>query len=137
MSLTFDELVRSRREWIDTILKPWCRNASRKELILAEQEWPHLAGKVDSEATLWTWAWSRFDSLVCEGLKGVNETQEVSVRLKTGEIIQGYPEGRLSLRGELFLVDGALTEPFDATELGPFSIDEIAAVTITNAAHEE
>ncbi|MCA9080733.1 MAG: hypothetical protein KDA58_09255, partial [Planctomycetaceae bacterium] len=57
---TFDELVASRRAWNETVLKPWCQSASRKELRLAAQEWLDIAGRAAPEFTLWPWAWSRF-----------------------------------------------------------------------------
>ena len=125
---TFAELAASRREWIETVLRPWCARASRKELRLAEMEWGDLAGRVDPEATLWTWAWGRFPELVHEGLSGVSETREVRVRLADGREIVGYPDGRQSKQGELVLLARTATGRID--EQGPFSIDEIAAVEV-------
>src|SRR5687767_6788549 len=79
---TFAELAASRREWIDAVLRPWCVQASRRDLVLAEMDWGDIAGRVDAEATLWTWAWGRFPELVHEGLSGVSETREVRVQLE-------------------------------------------------------
>mgnify|MGYP000942299374 CR=1 FL=1 len=80
---SFSELVASRKAWLADVLQPWCRAALRKDLLLAEQEWIDIAGKVDAEKTLWRWAWSRFPELVHESL-GIEETTEVVVTLKTG-----------------------------------------------------
>src|SRR5688572_22456133 len=88
----FDDLVASRKRWIAEVLEPWCRGASRKDLLRAAMEWGDIAGRVDENATLWTWAWGRFPDLVYEGLSGVNETREVQVTLKTGEMATGFPD---------------------------------------------
>jgi hypothetical protein len=121
--MTFDELAASRRKWIDEVLKPWCRQAARKELKQVELEWDNLAGSVDTEATLWSWAWSRFPQLVHEGLSGVDESHEVTVTLIDGSSIAGYPDGRKSQQGMLILLCAGAT-----AESGPYSIDEIATV---------
>jgi hypothetical protein len=118
---TFEELVASRRAWLDDVLQPWCRVASRVELLKAHQEWVDVAGKVDPNATLWTWAWSRFPALVHEELPGVDETRPVRVTLASGEAIVGFPDGRQSELGRLVV----LTDDGDA---GPFSIDDVVAV---------
>lgn len=128
---TFDALVRSRKSWIDDSLRPWCRQAPRTELLKAEEEWGDIAGRAAPEQTLWTWAWERFPALVYDGLTGVNETRLVRVRLKTGEAFVGFPEGRLSQRGELVLLTGEDPEADptgDLTEAGPFSLDDIDSV---------
>jgi hypothetical protein len=120
---TFDELATSRRKWIDEVLKPWCQQAAHTELKKAELEWDNLAGSVDAEATLWSWAWSRFPDLVHEGLSGVDESHEVTVTLRDGTSIVGYPDGRKRKQGMLTLLcAGAVAE----TE--PYSIDEITTV---------
>lgn len=105
----FDELASSRRAWIDDVLTPWCRSAPRAELVKAEAEWPNLAGQVDPEQTLWTWAWSRFPELVHDGLSGVNETCEVEIVLNDGRSLTGFPDNRESRQGRLVLLvaDGA------------------------------
>lgn len=120
--LSFAELIQSRRQWIDTVLTPWCRSAGRKELLLAEQEWADLAGRAGPEMTLWTWAWSRYPELCYDGLTGINETVAVTVRCRNGRTAHGFPDARASERGELVLV-GETGET-----LGPFSIDDIIAV---------
>ena len=120
---TFDELATSRRKWIDEVLKPWCQQAARKELKQAELEWDNVAGSVDAEATLWSWAWSRFPQLVHEGLSGVDETHEVTVTLKDGSSIAGFPDGSKSKQCVLVLLCAGAT-----TESRPHSIDEIATV---------
>ncbi|MEX0703672.1 MAG: hypothetical protein WD069_16365, partial [Planctomycetales bacterium] len=118
--MSFAELAASRREWIDRVLRPWCARAARRDLLQAEQEWQDIAGRVDPQATLWTWAWGRFPDLVHEGIAGVDETAAVRVRLRDGSSHEGYPDNRLSRAGRLVL----LTE---TGESGPLSIDDIAA----------
>ena len=125
---TFVELVASRREWIDSILKPWCRRANLADLNRAELEWHDLAGRVDPKTTLWTWAWSRFPALVHEQLAGINETHEVRVTLKDGTIFIGYPDNRKSDSGRLFLASTAADAERTSAETRPLSIDEIASV---------
>ena len=123
---SFDELVLSRRAWIEDVLRPWCQAATLSELRKAELEWPDLAGRADPEATLWTWAWSRFPAIVHEGLPGLNETQALRLTLRDGTTITGWPDNRRSRRGELVVItlgDGGRT-----AEHGPFTIDDIAGV---------
>lgn len=122
---TFLELATSRREWIETILKPWCGRAARKELLAAALEWADIAGTVDPEKTLWTWAWGRFPQLVHEELPGINETVAVQVTLNDGTVVEGFPDARQSTDGQLVLVPvGAQS----SDDLGPFSIDDVANV---------
>lgn len=128
MPQTFDELIASRRAWIDTVLKPWCQQATLRDLRRADEEWGDIAGRVDTEATLWTWAWSRFDALVCPDLPGVNETRPIRVTLKDGRTAVGFPEGRLSCRGELYLIAVETDDPLAHDELGPFALDDIVSV---------
>ncbi|MCA9051772.1 MAG: hypothetical protein KDA89_23705, partial [Planctomycetaceae bacterium] len=52
--VSFAALAASRREWIDSVLRPWCRQANLKDLRQAESEWTDIAGRVDVAATLWT-----------------------------------------------------------------------------------
>ena len=122
---TFDELVASRRRWIDVELEPWCRTARRSELVKADEEWLDIAGKVDVESTLWTWAWSRFPILVCDDLPGVNETNPVRLLLDDGRELVGFPDARTAGRGQLVIVDARDSQLIH----GPISIDEIASVT--------
>lgn len=117
----FDELVASRRSWIDEVLKPWCRRAPLADLKRAELEWSDLAGRIDPLATLWTWAWGRFPDLVHEQLPGVNETHEVRVTLKNGAEHIGFPDNRRSAAGRLVLATRS-------GEGGPWPIDQIAEV---------
>ena len=123
---SFAELVTSRKAWINDVLAPWCRAAARKDLLLAEQEWTDIAGKVDPESTLWRWAWSRFPELVHESL-GIDESSEVAVALKSGRRIRGFPDGRKSQSGRLVLLT-ATTDHRGFDDAGPFSLDEIASV---------
>ena len=125
-SLSFPELIASRREWIDETLKPWCLTASRFELLQAEQAWVDLAGRPDPGQTLWYWAWSRFPELCDEELTGLNEAWQVAVTLKSGETVTGYPDARQSRHGELTLVEST------STEHGPYSIDDIVSAVRVN-----
>lgn len=118
---TFADLVASRKDWIQRELIPWCRQASLADLGRAEEEWLDIAGKVAPQFSLWLWAWSRFPVLYVEGLRGLEETHEVVVRLRSGETATGYPDARASQRGKLTLVRGAGI-------LGPFSLDDIEEV---------
>jgi len=124
----FDELAASRRAWIAEVLQPWCMRAPLVALRKAEQDWADIAGQVDSRATLWTWAWSRFPALVHESLSGVDETHEVMVTLTDGTTVRGYPDGVRSLRGELVLLCSSGDTPNGSAERGPYSIDTIADV---------
>lgn len=121
---TFSVLVESRKQWIDNVLQPWCVAAKRIDLRLAAEEWNDIAGRVDPDATLWTWAWSRFPDLVHEGLPGVNETNEVRVTLKDGTTGTGFPDGRQTENGALVLVSPIP----DSGHYGPWSIDDIVSV---------
>lgn len=117
----FDDLVASRRAWIEQELKPWCQRAARIELIKAEQEWTDLAGRPDPARTLWPWAWGRFPMLTQDGLQGIDETYEVRVTLRDGRSGTGYPDNRASQRGQLVLVGTNGT-------WGPVGIDDVASV---------
>lgn len=125
--MSFDELAASRREWIDTVLRPWCARAERRELLKAHVEWTDIAGRVDPEATLWTWAWERFPALVHDGLAGVNETAEVHVKLRDVTAVTGFPDARQSRLGQLVVVCRSASGRYD-DERGPFPLDEIASV---------
>ena len=124
---SFDGLVASRRLWIDEVLKPWCRTASRIDLLKAEQEWTDLAGRAAPQMTLWPWAWSRFPALHVEGLNGINETYLVEVTLHSRETHVGFPNNKESEHGGLVLMAE------DGSGLGPFPIDEVASVRRLNA----
>jgi hypothetical protein len=123
---SFEELVTSRKRWLNDVLKPWCQQARRADLIKAEPDWVDIAGKVDPNKTLWAWAWSRFPELVHESL-GIEETAEVEVTLKDGRKLQGYPDSRKSQRGQL-IVCGYDAVAAKSTEFGPFSIDDVESV---------
>lgn len=122
---SFEQLATSRRQWISEVLMPWCQQANLRDLREAEHDWLNIAGRVDPAMTLYTWAWSRYPALVHDGMAGLNETQEVRVELRSGETVAGYPDARESSRGQLVLT-AATDVGFD--QLGPFSIDEVAAV---------
>ncbi len=124
-SSTFLDLVSSRKAWLADTLQPWCRTATRKELLLAEQEWTDIAGKVDPEMTLWRWAWSRFPGLVHESL-GIEETTEIVVTLASGQEIRGFPDARQSLRGQLVVLTSGASGRF--ANAGPFSLDDVRSV---------
>ena len=123
---SFEDLAASRRGWIESVLRPWCQQASLKQLRQADMEWHEFAGRVDAHATLWTWAWERYPALVHDDLAGLNETNEVSVTLQDGRIATGFPDGRQSLKGQLVLA----TTVGQAEDSGPFSIDEIVDVRL-------
>lgn len=119
---SYEDLARSRREWIDETLVDWCRRAERAELLKAEGDWTNIAGLVDPEDTLWTWAWSRFPALVHPEMSGLDETREVRVRLTDGREFTGYVDARRSQRGELALLCS------NGDEAGPWTLDDIADV---------
>ncbi|WP_437226730.1 hypothetical protein SH661x_004738 [Planctomicrobium sp. SH661] len=119
---SFSDLIASRRAWIETVLEPWCRTASRRDLLLAEQEWQDIAGRPAPQMTLWLWAWSRFPDLCDAGLTTLNETLPVRVECHDGRSATGYPDARKSERGQLVLI-GERGETF-----GPFSIDDLSSV---------
>lgn len=124
---TFEDLAEARRGWIESILKPWCQKATRKELLKADAEWLDIAGKVDTDATLWSWAWERFPRLTHPDLSLVNETHEVTVSLNDGTSQTGFPDARRSKRGELVLV--CRDSSTGATLLTPpINIDNIQSV---------
>lgn len=125
---TFQELAASRRQWIDDILVPWCRQASRRELREAEMDWMNVAGRVDPAMTLWIWAWSRFPALTHENVGSLDETKEVQVTLRSGESVIGFPDARESENGLLVLLGKA--DGGDFEHLGPFSIDDVQAVEL-------
>jgi hypothetical protein len=127
---TFQELATSRRQWIDDVLIPWCQQASRSELRAAMLDWINVAGHVDPDATLWTWAWARFPALTHEAVIGVDETKEVRVRLKSGEVAVGFPDSRETQNGQLVLLGKTDDGRFEHS--GPFSIDDIKTVEITD-----
>ena len=128
MAPTFAELVASRQQWLAEVLKPWCLAASWKELFQAEQDWPDIAGQVDPQGTLWAWAWSRFPTLVCEGLPGIEETHLVRVTIRDGRNFVGYPDNRESRQGKLRLLCETLPDSGQHELSEPISIDDIFAV---------
>jgi hypothetical protein len=123
---SFEDLVSARKEWINGVLKPWCQNARRADLLKAEPDWLDIAGKVTPEKTLWLWAWSRFPELVHESL-GIEETTQVEIGLNDERTYVGFPDSRKSLRGQLVIWGHDETTDRSA-EIGPFSIDEIKFV---------
>ena len=125
---TFAELAASRRAWLDDILKPWCQAASRRELLQAEHEWTDVAGKVDPVKTLWSWAWGRFPGVVNTELQGIDETTAVRVTLRDGQEVEGYPDARESLHGELYLLGRDPGNPRRSLTLGPFLIDDVVTI---------
>lgn len=122
--MTFPGLIESRRDWIENVLKPWCRQAVRMELLKAADEWHDIAGRVAPELTLWLWAWSRFPALYVDDLQGMDESYEVQVTLRDGSQIVGFPDARESQRGMLVLVTSDESNP----HAGPFSIDDIVGI---------
>lgn len=104
MTTTFAELVASRQQWLEDVLKPWCLAAPWKELFQAEQDWVNIAGQVDPHRTLWAWAWSRFPPLVSDGLPGIEETYLLRVVTRDGRQFVGFPDNRESRHGKLRLL---------------------------------
>lgn len=129
---SFEELAASRRKWIDDVLHPWVKTASLKLLRKAEVEWMDIAGRVDVNATLWTWAWERFAGLTHPDLSGVNETYPVRVTLKDGTTSEGFPDSRASQRGSLVIVPVTVDAAADH-DCGPWSIDDIADVEVLSS----
>jgi hypothetical protein len=125
---TFADLVASRKAWLADVLAPWCVRASVKELQRAEQEWVDIAGKVDPEKTLWYWAWSRFPDLVNADLMAIDEARKVTVTLRDGRTVTGFPDSRQSREGRLVLVARDPSRPGRHEEHGPFAIDDIASI---------
>lgn len=123
--MTFDALTASRRDWIENTLRPWCQQASLKDLRRAETEWFDIAGRADVKATLWTWAWERFPDLVHPEMAGVNETHEVLVELTDGTTLRGFPDNRASQRGMLVLIT---TPQPDTSTASPIDIDRMRSV---------
>ncbi len=121
----FQQLAGSRVAWIQDVLKPWCRQACRRDLLLADHEWLDLAGKVDPARTLWAWAWSRFPALIHEEL-GIDESRPVTVRLLDGREFTGYPDARNSQQGRLVLI--GTDHAGRLVEYGPFAIDEVESI---------
>lgn len=126
---TFEDVAASRRAWIDDVLHPWARQANRKQLLQAAAEWTDIAGRVDMDATLWTWAWERFPGLTHPELSGVNETHQIVVTLKDGTEHQGYPDSRQSVKGQLCVLQRDAETTATRVE-GPFSIDDIQQIVI-------
>lgn len=110
---------------------PWCRQASYRDLVEAEQDWGNIAGRVEPGMTLWTWAWSRFPAMIHEGMPGLNETLELRLHLADGQEAAGYPDREASSRGHLVLV--TRTEA-GFEHLGPFRIDEILSADLADSA---
>lgn len=126
---SFEDLATSRRDWIESVLRPWCRHATQQQLRQADLEWHDFAGRVDPQATLWTWAWERHPAIVHDDLPGVNETHPVTVELQDGRTATGFPDNRRSTKGQLVLVatdDGV-------TEYGPYSIDDIVEIRVADS----
>ena len=126
VGVTFDELAASRRDWIQSVLREWCRRASVKELRKAELEWFDLAGRADAGGTLWKWAWERFPEAVHADMPGLNETYELLVELRDGRSLQGYPDARQSIRGQLVLLGRA--EDGGLQQLPPLQLDDVAVM---------
>src|SRR5262245_58764640 len=122
---SFSDLVTSRKSWLAEVLTPWCKQAALGDLTRAELEWVDIAGKVDSEKTLWYWAWSRFPDLVNDDLRSIDEARRVSVTLHDGRSCTGFPDSRQSKQGRLVLIGRNREDPGRTEEHGPFSIDQI------------
>ncbi len=124
---TFDALVASRKAWISEVLKPWCQAAPRSALRLAELEWGDIAGRVSTEKSLWAWAWGRFPDLVHPELNGIDESSAVTVTLKNGRQVTGYPDARQSEQGQLVILCRAASNSRTTSE-GPFAMEDIVSI---------
>ncbi len=118
---SFQDLVESRKQWIESVLKPWCQSAPLNALRKAAEEWGDIAGRVDPDRTLWLWAWGRFSALYVDGLPGLDETYEVQVLLRSGQCVTGFPDARESRQGMLVLQG-------KNAPIGPISIDDIESI---------
>jgi hypothetical protein len=125
---TFAEIVAARKEWIETVLRPWCVQALHRDLRIAEEAWPDIAGRADPEKTLWYWAWSRFANLVNADLLAIDEARAIRVTLRDGRVLTGFPDARKSRQGKLVLLGRDPDVPHRAVEHGPFEIDLIASI---------
>ena len=114
------------------MLKPWCQTAPRAALRLAELDWADIAGRVSPEKSLWAWAWGRFPELVHAELNGIDESSAVTVTLKNGRQVTGFPDARQSEQGQLVILcrdpNGGRT-----TSEGPFSMEDISAIVRVQA----
>jgi hypothetical protein len=128
VSAAWEQLVSSRRQWIETVLEPWCRSAGRRDLLLAEAEWTNLAGQVDPQATLWKWAWSRFAELGTEQW-AIDESSAVTVVTHRGDCITGYPDGRASRQGQLVLLIDNSESPGQGFDRHAVLLDDICSIT--------
>lgn len=124
---TFEALVASRKAWLNDVLKPWCQAAPRTSLRMAELEWNDIAGRVAPEKSLWAWAWGRFPELVHSELNGIDESSAVTVTLKNGRQVTGYPDARQSEQGQLVIL---CRDPAGGrtTSEGPFPMEDIASI---------
>lgn len=124
---TFEALVASRKAWLNDVLKPWCQSAPRASLRMAELEWNDIAGRVSPEKSLWAWAWGRFPELVHPELNGIDESSAVTVTLKNGRQVTGYPDARQSEQGQLVIL---CRDPAGGrtTSEGPFAMEDIASI---------
>lgn len=124
---TFEALVASRKAWLNDVLKPWCQSAPRTSLRMAELEWNDIAGRVSPEKSLWAWAWGRFPELVHPELNGIDESSAVTVTLKNGRQVTGYPDARQSEQGQLVIL---CRDPAGGrtTSEGPFPMEDIASI---------
>lgn len=123
----FDALAASRKAWIANVLKPWCQTAPSNALRLAELEWNDIAGRVSPEKSLWAWAWGRFPDLVHEELNGIDESSPVTVTLKNGRQVTGFPDARQSEQGQLVILCRNPGGGRTASE-GPFAMEDIATI---------
>ena len=123
---TFEELLASRRDWIEQVLKPWCTQASLEDLEHAEADWEDMAGCVDPASTLWVWAWSRFREMIHKELNNIDETSEVEITLQDGTKLVGFPDAN---QGQLVLMSISAAVSRKIVKNGPYSIDHISSVT--------
>ncbi|QDV31048.1 hypothetical protein Spb1_29850 [Planctopirus ephydatiae] len=122
----FVSLVESRKHWIQQVLRPWCRSAPVTELRLAALNWVDLAGQISPDATLWPWAWERFEGVIHTEL-GFDESRQWKVSLRNGSEASGYINGRLS-RGEQIVLVYRDSHSEQLTTTSPIGLDEISSI---------
>ena len=84
---------------------------------------------------MWAWAWSRFLSLVCEDLPGIEETHLVRVTTRDGRTFDGFPDNRESRHGKLRLLCETSPNSGQHELSEAISIDDIVAVEPTDLHH--
>jgi len=109
----------------------WLRGADR--LPSKTCGWPNLSGATSPAKSTrprrsGTGPGAASPDLVHAELVGIDETREVTVTLRDGRTVTGFPDSRQSVQGQLVLVGRDPLNPRRSQEHGPFSLDEITAI---------